>query len=211
MAGGGNVLDEEMKWRFWRNLDLKFRVVRVEWRVALPMENLMANSSIALSPSSSKSPRWSDEVEKEEIAKAVGKTPMIVVDKAQEMAVIKKAEKVKGKGLGKDPVTANPNPSKKTWASVVADNRNPDLCMKLKFIPPGDDGVVEFLRVDLMESEEVWKNSVVGYFLGAKPSFKEMVGFVNRSLRGIQIPRIHLLKEGSFCLILLVKRRRKLY
>lgn len=60
------------------------------------------------------------------------------------------------------------------------------------------DGVVEFSRADLMESEAIWKNAVVGYCLGVKPSFKETVGFVNRSWRGIQIPIIHLLKDGIF-------------
>lgn len=41
--------------------------------------------------------------------------------------------------------------------------------------------MVEITEQDIEEGIVVWKNAVVGYTLGEKTNFKEMVGFVHRS------------------------------
>lgn len=95
--------------------------------------------------------------------------------------------------------TKNPNPTmKKTRATIVKGNKDPAKGMELKYVLPGEDGMSEISDLDIEEGKTVWKNAVVGYILGEKPSFKEVVGFVHRSWGKIQIPRIHFLKPGIF-------------
>lgn len=86
----------------------------------------------------------------------------------------------------------------KSWAAIAAGNRDVNKGLQLKYYPPADDGIIDITESDLEAGKELWKNAVIGQFLGAKPTFKEVVGFVNRAWRGIQIPRVHFLKPGIF-------------
>lgn len=96
-------------------------------------------------------------------------------------------------------LTKNSNPTmNKSWATIVKGNRDPAKGMELKYVPPGEDGMAEITDLDIEEGKSVWKNAVVGYILGEKPSFKEVVGFVHRSWGKIQVPRIHFLKPRIF-------------
>lgn len=89
-------------------------------------------------------------------------------------------------------------------------NRDQNRGLELKYVPPpGEDGMAEITEMDIEEGRAVWKNAVVGYILGEKPSFKEVVGFVHRAWGKIQIPRIHFLKPGIFLFNFSTKEAKK--
>lgn len=83
-------------------------------------------------------------------------------------------------------------------AGITAGNRDADKGLRLSYYPPTEDGIVNITESDLEAGKELWKNAVIGQFLGAKPTFKEVVGFVNRAWRGTEVPRVHFLKPGIF-------------
>lgn len=97
---------------------------------------------------------------------------------------------------------------KKSWAANARVNRDPAKGMELKFFPPGADGMAEISEYDIKEGKAVWKNAVVGYILGERPNFKEVVGFTHRSWGRSGVPRVHFLKLGYFCSIFPLRRQR---
>lgn len=132
----------------------------------------------------SSSKKWSDAVE--EKSPNLGASAVARSEPQGDLESTKKDDLVKLKSTGK-----------KSWANVVG-NRDAGNGMELDFIPPNPDGDVEFTSEDLDEEAELWKNALVDTIPGAKPLFKEMVGFVHRAWSRYEIPRIHLLKLEVF-------------
>lgn len=97
-----------------------------------------------------------------------------------------------------DPIPSLKPALKKSWAAVARGNRDPNMGLQLRYVPPGEKDMADITEYDIEEGRAVWKNAVVGYILGERPSFKDVVGFVHRSWGCIQIPRVHFLKPGVF-------------
>lgn len=70
--------------------------------------------------------------------RAAGKAPAVEEVRETGKGVQKKLEEVSGEEAVKEIEVLKPNSSKKNWASVVSGNRNSDMCMKLKYIPPNE-------------------------------------------------------------------------
>ncbi|GLT28117.1 hypothetical protein SLA2020_030730 [Shorea laevis] len=86
---------------------------------------------------------------------------------------------------------------KRNWAEVVQGNRSGMKGLKLDYYPVVD-GVVEFDEDEWNDGVKHWQFALMGYTIGIKPSFKEMVRFANINWRDIQIPKIYMLKDGVF-------------
>ncbi|GKV27080.1 hypothetical protein SLEP1_g36290 [Rubroshorea leprosula] len=83
---------------------------------------------------------------------------------------------------------------KRNWTEVVQGNHSGMKGLKLDYYPVVD-GVVEFNKDEWNEGIKHWQFALMGYTIGIKPSFKEMVKFANINWQDIQIPKIYMLKN----------------
>ncbi|GLT41557.1 hypothetical protein SLA2020_156110 [Shorea laevis] len=85
------------------------------------------------------------------------------------------------------------------WADMVSGkgNRYSSMGIKLFYVKP-INGIVEFTQDEWENGIDEWKCALIGYVMGSKPAFKDMVRFTNVAWKEFEIPMIHQLNTLVF-------------
>lgn len=157
----------------------------------VPEETNLPDSEVNLEKGKGSS--WSEQVEQEEkeVAQAV-QNPSIGVNpfavKAQVVSDLKS-----GAGNSQADVTKNV----KTWMDVVKGNRALGSGLSLEFVPPTNVDSVKISQEEWDEGATLWKFPVVGMVVNAKPSYSEVMKWVEVNWKSFA-PAITQLKPGVF-------------
>lgn len=152
-----------------------------------------------ITASSSGTKHWSDEVEEQE-----------AIEVKKQEATADREEVVIEDHLGKIPVKVDEVQvaPKKTWREALAGNRVGENGLKLRYIPPETDGVVEFTDADVRSSIVKWQHSLIGAVVGTFVTYRAMKAYVRS--RRTNIGPLQIFKKDNGIFLFWLNRREDL-